>query len=336
VRILLRILPLLALLASVAVSFAAPVPAAPAAGGEVQGRSWAVVTRSAAVVRTDKVTLGDIADPYGDFPAPTWERIKDLQLFDAPDKGRQSVVNPDLIRAALVQVMGEAGANVVSIRGSLSIQRGGFVLTGDDLRRQLVAFLTPRTKGLGGGAAEPGIRDLAVPETIFLPEDFSRLEIEEPKNLQPGKIHVRMRAVTADGRVLRAITATAFLDLWAAVPCAARPINTGETVTPEMIAHERKNVAYLRGEPARIQAGARAKRPIGQGQPIYDDDLEALPVVVKGSTIQLLYEGSSVRLAVEAQALADGRYGDVIPVRNLQSGVQIQAKVVGESTAVVR
>lgn len=335
-RFWVHILAALALIACAAELAAAPSPALQAGAGEAQGRAWAVVTRSAAVVKGEKATLGEVADVYGDFPAPTWERIRGLELFPSPDKGRQIVVNPEQLREALVQALGETGAQIVSVRGSLTVQRGGFVLTGEDLRKQLVAFLTPRTKGLGISGAEPNVRDMAVPEAVFLPDDFFRLEIEEPRNLQPGKLYLKLKAVTADGRVLRAITSTAFLDLWMAVPCAARPINTGDTVTPDMVAHERKNVAYLRGEPARVPAGARARRPIGQGQPIYDDDLEALPVVAKGSMIQLLYEGRSVRLAVEAQALADGRYGDVIPVRNLQSGVQVQATVVGESTVVVR
>lgn len=334
-RVVSMTLALLALLASASLaSPSAPAPAAEA--GDRLGRGWAVVTRTAAVVRADKVTLGDIAEPFGEFPAPTWERIKGLELFAAPEKGRQLVVNPDQLRAAMVAALGETGADVVSVRGGLTLQRGGFVITGNDIRGQLVAFLTERVLRVAETGAEPAVRDLAVPESIFLPEDFSRLEIEEPKALRPGKVHLKLRALTADGRVLRAVTASAFLDLWAAVPCAARPINTGETVTPEMIAHERKNLAYLRGEPARIQVGARARRPLGQGQPVYADDLEALPVVVKGATVQLLYEGSTVRLAIDAQALADGRFGDVIPVRNLQSGAQVQATVVGESTVAVR
>ncbi len=324
------------LLAGVVLAAASPASAPVAADAGLQGRGWAVVTRTAAVVGEARVTLGDVADPYGAFPAPTWERIKGLELFPAPDKGRQVVVNPEQMRAALVQVLGETGVDVVSIRGSLTLQRGGFVIQGADLRRQLVAFLTERARAAMEQEGELAVRDLAVPEALFLPEDFSRLHIEEPKSLQPGKTHLRLKAVTADGRVLRSVTASAFLDFWVAVPCAARPINTGDTVTPEMIAHERKNLAYLRGEPARIRTGARAKRPIGQGQPVYADDLEALPVVVKGSTVQLFYEGSNVRLVIDAQALADGRYGDVIPVRNLQSGAQVQATVTGDATVVVR
>ncbi|EPR41702.1 flagella basal body P-ring formation protein FlgA [Desulfovibrio sp. X2] len=298
-----------------------------------QGRSWTIVVRPAATAHGPKVLVGDVADVYGDLPQQTWDKIKAMALCSSPDRGRQVVLNPDQVRALFAAALGDDMARGVSVRTSLAVQRGGFVVSGEELRKLVVAFLTERTKGMAG---EVKVRDIAVPDVLFLPDDFARMGVEQPRQIAPGKISLRLDALTADSRVLRSVAAGAFLDQWVAVPCAARPINTGDVITPDMVVSERKNAAYLKDEPVRVRPGIRAKRPIGQGLAITRDDVAEVPDVVKGATVQLLYRGTNVQLSINAQAMADGSLGEVIPVRNLQSGREVRAVVEGENTVVVR
>lgn len=300
---------------------------------EGQSRSFAIVTKQAAVARGGETLVGEVAEPFGEMPRETWERLATIPLFRSPEDGRQVVVNPDVLRQLFVRALGEDGARAVSIRGSLTVQRGGFVVLGEDMRRLVAAYVADRAARLTGDVS---VRDVSVPEAVFLPEDFNRMDIEAPGELSPGRTSLRLRALTADGRVLRTVPVTAFIDQWVAVPCAARPINTGDVLTPDMISHERKNLAYLKGMPVDMRPGLRAKRPIGRGLPVYAEDVEETPDVARGDIVQLVYEGRAVRLTAEAEALADGRFGETIPVRNVQSGMEIRARVVGRSTVAVR
>jgi flagella basal body P-ring formation protein FlgA len=300
---------------------------------EQQGRAFAIVTRQAAVARGSETLVGEVAEPFGEMPRETWERLAKVPLFRSPENGRQVVINPDVLRQLFARALGDDAARAVSIRGSLTVQRGGFVVLGEDMRRLISAYVADRAARLAG---EVSVRDVSVPEAVFLPEDFSRMDVESQAELSPGRTALRLRALTADGRVLRTVPVTAFVDQWLAVPCAARPINTGDVLTPDMISHERKNVAFLKGAPVEMRPGLRAKRTIGRGLPVYAEDVEETPDVARGDIVQLVYEGRAVRLTAEAEALADGRFGETIPVRNVQSGMEIRARVVGRSTVAVR
>lgn len=79
-----------------------------------------------------------------------------------------------------------------------------------------------------------------------------------------------------------------------------------------------------------------AVRPMGAGEVIYLSNLEDVPLISRGDTVSLVYEGSFVRLTATAEALADGRAGETIPVRNMQSRREIAAQVVDGGTVVVR
>jgi len=60
--------------------------------------------------------------------------------------------------------------------------------------------------------------------------------------------------------------------------------------------------------------------------------VEPVPVVERGRTVTLVYEGPALRLAVPAQILEDGGVGSRVRVRNLQSQRVVVARVVDSAT----
>ena len=56
----------------------------------------------------------------------------------------------------------------------------------------------------------------------------------------------------------------------------------------------------------------------------------------KGSIISLMYESKTVRLQVQAEALADGVVGENIKVKNLQSKKEVFGVVRDSSTVVIQ
>jgi flagella basal body P-ring formation protein FlgA len=128
-----------------------------------------------------------------------------------------------------------------------------------------------------------------------------------------------------------------FLDVWTEVAAAARPINRREALGPQMVTHVRKNLAYLSGDVWDGTGGPwQVKRPIGRDQVIYRSNLEPLPLVRRGETVRLVYEGENIRLETLAEALEDGGAGQAIAVMNLDSEREITATVRDSGTVYVQ
>ncbi|WP_035105585.1 flagellar basal body P-ring formation chaperone FlgA [Desulfohalovibrio reitneri] len=303
------------------------------ASAATSGREWAVVTMRAACVQDGVVELGEIAAPFGPIPDKTWERLADTRVAKAPEQGRKVVINPDQLRWLMRRALGDE-ASVVSVKGGLTLQRGGYVVREEELRDVVVDFLTKRLSGMEG---EIELRNLRLPDAVFLPGDFSELKVQEPDELEPGRVNLRIKALTADGRELRSIVAGAFVDRWIDVPVAGQPLNSGDVLTMDMVGHDRKNAAYFNGEPASMEGlPLRVTRSIGRGMVIYEDDLEGVPLIARGEKVRLEYRGENVTLRTRAEAETEGTFGDMIMVRNLQSGRKVRAQVWDDGTVVVK
>jgi flagellar basal body P-ring formation protein FlgA len=305
-----------------------------AATDEVQGGQYLVKVRPAACVQGEKVLLGEIADPLPVLPRVQWERLAATVLWDSPPSGKGPVAIPQARLSGLFHHhLGPLGGAVL-VPGTLQLQRGGSVLMGDELERKVVEFLTPSSRALGG---EVSYRDFRLPASIFLQGGASIMEIQLSRGFQPGRNGLRLVLRDPYNQKERSFSGSVFVDVWATVACAARPLNRREAVGPAEVTFIRKNLAYLRG-PVWDGKGLhmRMTAPVGDGQVLYADALEPMPLVRKGDKVSLVFQGSSIQLYVSAQALNDGGFGESIPVMNLETKRTVQARVHDAQTVVVR
>ncbi|MGE4469510.1 MAG: flagellar basal body P-ring formation chaperone FlgA [Desulfovibrio sp.] len=295
---------------------------------------WSLRIREAACVEGERVRLGDIAEPVGRIDLGVWRELAEQTLWQGPQySGRQQALPRRQIARMLEYYVPEV-ADACVLPGRLVVQRGGRVFEGRTLQRLVVDFLTPRAASLGG---DPEVKDVRVPSFIFLDDPFDKLEVALSNDLRPGRVTMLIRAVGQDGRITRRVAASAFVNLWKAVPCAAQPINRYDSVTPDKIQFMRKNLAYL-GEVWDGRSGGpyRMTRSVGTGRPLEMEFLESEPMVSRGDQVNLVYRGPRITLAVKAEALADGDQGQTVEVRNLQSSKTVLATVVDRNTVMVR
>jgi flagella basal body P-ring formation protein FlgA len=299
---------------------------------DAQGPPWGLTLKSAAVVEGDRVLLGEIADPYGDMPSRAWEKLAGFPLWESPDRRHKPVVlDRARLRRLLEHHLGDV-AGIVSVHGDLTYQRGGSVVTEDDIRR-LVNRELPGRLNLDSSVE---LRDLQAPNHTFLDGKLHHLELGGLDDREAGRVSIKVLARAPDGHELRSLRASVFVDAWATVPTAARPINRGEIVTPEMVTFERTNLAYLNGKAWDGRGHWRAARSIGEGRPLTMDELEPVPVIVRGEKVNLVFRGRNIKLSLVVEALEDGFRGERILVRNLQSNKKILATVVDGSTVEVK
>lgn len=294
---------------------------------------WRIRIKPAAVLGGEMVTLGDIAVAVGDVDRTRWDRLAATELWKpSKRKGRPVAISRKKLTSILRHYIGDA-VRLCEIPSRVVVQTGGHVLLVNDIQQAMVGFLTPRIAKYDG---EVVYRDYAMPDYIFFPRRFDKLKVSSPREVKPGRNSLRLEVIDSDGKVVRQVAASVFVDVWKAVPAAARIMNRGERITPEKLTFVRKNIAYMTSAWDGLGGPWRVKRPIGRGQAITRDSIEALPAVSRGDMVELVYQGKRVRLTLEVEAMDDGRIGQQVEVKNLQSNRRIIATVVSSDKVMVR
>lgn len=294
---------------------------------------WWLQVKSAACAQGPKVLLGDIALPQGDMSPQAWKEMAARPLWAAPERqGHQTAISRERL-AALLRQHAEDIAGACVLPQQLMVQRGGAVISGQELSQQLVEFLTGKGPAFNG---EIELKDVSAPEYVFLPGPRDRMDIEPTSPLAPGRVNLLFAVRSPEGKVLRRYAASAFVNVWRALPMPSRPFNRLEQLDISRVQFKRANLAFNADAWDGTGGPWRMARSVGAGQVIKRTDIEPVPVIAKGEKVNLVYEGQSLRLVVKVEALADGGVGQAIEVRNLQSNRKIMATVQDAATVVVR
>ncbi|WP_319466154.1 flagellar basal body P-ring formation chaperone FlgA [uncultured Pseudodesulfovibrio sp.] len=304
-----------------------------AAGGTHPGNSWRLMVKSAACVKGPVVMLGEIADPVSGVDERTWKSLAGVKLWKASDKpGRPVTITRDKLRKVLRYYMGDMINNLV-LPSQMTVQTGGRVITGDELRNRVVVFLTPRANDLGGDVE---FKNLRLPMNYFFRNAYDKLEIGLSGDIKPGRNQIKLRSVASDGKVLSSKAGSVFINVWKAVPVAAKPLNRFERVTKDKVSFMRVNMAYKKDIWDGTGGPWRMARTLGRGQAFTLSHLDQVPLIEKGERVNLIYRNKRIRLSIKAEALDEGGMGQQVAVRNLQSKKTILATVVGNDTVLVK
>ncbi|WFS63791.1 flagellar basal body P-ring formation chaperone FlgA [Pseudodesulfovibrio thermohalotolerans] len=311
-----------------AVLLAGSVPA-----GAAGGNRWKGLVRSVACVKGPDVLLGEIADPVDAVAQRQWPTLSTVKLWKASDRlGHVVTVPRDKLRRILEYYMGEEAGNL-ALPSQLTVQTGGRVVDSSELTSRIVAFLTPKAKGLGGDVK---LNNLQMPDHIFFPNDYDRLVVDMKGDFKPGRNDIMLCGVTPDGKVISRRSAVVFADVWKAVPVAARPMNRNERVTANKVSFRRMNLAYNRDVWDGTGGPWRMTRTLGRGQVFTQSHLEPVPLVERGEMVNLVFNGRGIRLSIKAEAMGEAGAGQQVEVRNTQSNKIVLATVVDSETVVVR
>lgn len=297
------------------------------------GNPWRLMVKSAACVNGPVVLLGEIADPVDGMDERTWATLRDVKLWKAsPKKGRPVTIAREKLRKVLKYYMGDMVSHLI-LPSQMTVQTGGKVITGDELRNLFVVFLTHKTQSMN---ADVEFKNIRLPMQYFFKNVDDKLKIEMAGEVKPGNNHVRLRTVSPDGKYIASKTASVFLNVWKAVPVAARPLNRFEQVTQDKVTFMRVNMAYKPNAWDGTGGPWRMTRTLGRGQPFTLSHLEPIPLIQKGEQVTLVYRNKRIQLSLRVEALGEAGMGQQVAVRNLQSKKTVMATVVGDDMVLVR
>jgi flagella basal body P-ring formation protein FlgA len=168
----------------------------------------------------------------------------------------------------------------------------------------------------------------------LLPTDS--LSVHSTSNSPPrGSYSVRFDIVR-DGIVIKTISASAAVTLWADAYVAREKIKRGETIDIDDIFVERRDITKNFDKILRTTDPllfVRAKKTINAGSVIVSDMVEPIPMVSRGEEVLIRVNVGNMQITTTGIAKEDGLQGDRIEVANKTTRKRITAEV--ESPGVV-
>ncbi|WP_243312838.1 flagellar basal body P-ring formation chaperone FlgA [Fundidesulfovibrio agrisoli] len=298
--------------------------------------AWKVRIAPAAAIGGERVMLGDIAEPVGQIDPDTWRILSSTPLWPFPGREGQLTLTRKRILEDLDVLFPRSAGNFIVPEQVVLKKGGGVPVAGNDVTKMIVDYLTENMTGVEG---ELEVKEISLPGQLFIDPDTEKLSVESVGQMTPGRVNLRLTVSDMQGKPIRQIAASAFVNLWKVIPVAARPLNMRDgVVAGEMVTYERRNLAYIKGLPwdAKNPTPMRAKTSLNQGVPLTMDNLEPMPAILKGEQVTCLWNGRSIHLAMPVTAVTEGAKGCQITVRNVQSGRELAAWVQDSKTVVAR
>ena len=294
-----------------------------------------VTLRAAVSVSAATVNVGNVASLSGGTPALR-QQIAALDLADRPHRGKPLQLLRELI-AYRIQVAGVErsrfrvqGAAVVEISpGAAPASEDEFLQAARDALLGKLAF---PAEDVEVSLAQPP----ELPQVTPGPKDEVRLDAEprEPIGV-PGRCRVDV-ALLINGERLAVVPLLLDVKVYQSAAVSLRRIEAGETLGEGNVRFERHAMdapgACL--TPKDLSSGRKAKRPVAAGQVVPPAAVEPAradnPLLVKQrDLVRLVARVGNLRVTALAEAEQDGRAGDLVRVRNVDSKKEIVGRVVG-------
>lgn len=314
------------------------------AGGQtsVKGTGPVVVTlRASTVVEEPVVTVGAIATIEGGGPALR-QRIAALDVAEVSEVGRTVVVSREQLgyRLRIAGIDGDAFR--VEGPGQVQVKMMTAELTEEAVARVAERAILQHVHAASEDAEFRVVERVVLPALNLSQQDHVRLSVDPlPRAPAPGRVRVEV-AVHVNGQRCVAVPVTLELMLYKQAAVTLRRLEPGEMLQAADIRLERRlfhpGDAWLPfGEQL---LGKRLVHSVMAGQALAPADLD-LPVsqdevlIRAHDYVKLLATLGTVSVIATGEALQDGKAGQVIRVRNIDSGKVVTGRVAGRSTVEV-
>lgn len=120
------------------------------------------------------------------------------------------------------------------------------------------------------------------------------------------------------------------------LPVPTVTIYPGEVIDGSMVEERAVRAAGV-GRQMMVQdrgglIGKTARRTLLPGQPVAANAIETPPLVARGAAVAIVFEEGGLTILAQAKSLEAGSPGDIIRVRNLDSGIMVNAVVQADGT----
>ncbi len=295
-----------------------------------------VSVRAEAIAVGDSVTLGDVAEVKASTQSVA-ERLRAVSLGFAPKVGAVRELSREAIERAIAAA-GFSGAQVAITFPHVALVRRASQTVDLSLVREAVEHAVLTELRVAGATAR--LTRLDFPSQIELASGTVEARAKRPvgvRNLfEPFPISIEL---LVDGRVAVRASATVQVEAFAPVLLATHDVMAGARLreadaTVEIRRLTQHHARYI-SDSARLR-GASTTRAFASGEPLLTDGLAAAIVIRTGDRVRINGLSGQTQISVEGEARAAGRVGERILVKNMASGILLQAVVEDEGLVSVR
>lgn len=299
-------------------------PVAVAAG---DGTPIVITVKEEAQVAGPKILLGDIATITG-APGPVEDEIKRIEIGPAPIVGYKRTVSLASVKIHMRQAGVDLSQVTFEGAGSVAVAARARTITGEEFVKVATEYILST---MPWKRDEVSIGCERMPDNLLAPLGEARLEAERlPITQYLGTTTIRVNVIL-DGKPYKSVPVVLRLNVVKEVVVATRTIIKGQVVTSDAVAPELRQLSALEMNPVTDPAavvGKVAARTIREGALISADAIEEPPLIKRGDIIQIVVRLGGVSVTTAGEALEDGKLKDLIRVKNLESGRQVEAVVV--------
>jgi flagella basal body P-ring formation protein FlgA len=300
-----------------------------------------VTLRREVSVTESPVCVGHVASLSGGTAALR-RQVADLDLADRPRRGKTLSVAQELI-AYRIQVAGIARGRF-RVQGAAAVQvtPGPAALTEDDFLQAAREALLDRLPLAPADVAVSLALPPAVPQLTLTARDEVRLDAvpRGPVN-GPGRLSLDV-ILNVNGERVGTAPVVVDVKVYQSVAVAEHSVETGEVLTAEDVHFERRAVESADGflTAQDVKAGQRVRRALMAGQVIPRAAVESTradsPVLVKQrDLVKMVAHVGAMTVTALAEAQQDGRAGERIRVRNVDSKKDLTGRVVARGVVEV-
>lgn len=284
------------------------------------------------LVDGDEVKLGDVAELSGGDER--WvKELRSIRLCSAPLPGRSRELDRPYLEKRLAQNAVDLSHLSFSGAGKVIVQTAWAEITGAQIQAAVEERVYQR---LPREDVILEFRNLA--QKVILPQGKVALRAAPADDLPLKGNRVVYVEIFVGGLRCKRIPVSLKVRTFGEVLLCRRKVDRHHVFTAEDLIVERRETTTLPDD-VNLEigdvVGKRTKAFIQSGRVIRRGMIEQPPVLHRGDLVTVRVSLKAIFITMEGEARADGRPGEIIPVRNIRSRREISAEVVDSKTVIV-
>lgn len=281
--------------------------------------------RTNVIVEADSIRLGDIFNGAGQFA--------DKIIAYSPSAGRTLVLEAAWLKR-VARAYRVDWRPMSRLDRSVVERRSQIIPTGQIVDTVLAAI---RAKTREAGDLEIELDNQAL--RIFLPHDMPATLNARAVSYDPRSGRFSVQIVAPDdrpGAVRTTVAGQAYTLV--KMPVLKRRMKRNDVIRKRDLGWKMVRAKYIRRgaiRDAEALIGFSPRRLITANRTIRANDVQIPVLVARGKRVTILLKTAAMRITTAGKALQSGAKGDVVRVRNLNSGNIIEAVVVGDRKVAV-
>ena len=285
-------------------------------------------------VENEEILLGQIASIEGNDPQLK-QQLGEIVIGKAPSPGKTRQYEQQYLQKRLAKHDINPAAVNFEIPTQILVTRSYVEIDKPKIEKIVADFIA---QNIPQDDRILRIKEIHVPDQVILSKGRITYKVAAPRIRQlMGNCSLAID-FSVNGNSEKRIWTTAKVEVWGPVVVTRKPLGRFKPISEDDIVIQTMDLAELPpnvlNDPEAV-LGKRTKRAIGAQVPLRADVIELPPLVKRGDLVRIIVKSRGLKISARGLAKKKGRFGERIPVMNVDSKKVLYARVIDSSTVEV-